>query len=454
MDRTTARLARYVAKASFDELSPAAVDAALRCVVDSIGCAIGAFHGEPVRIARELAKVSRGDPCARILGTNEATSMEMAAFANGAMIRYLDCNDTFISQGAGHPSDMLSAVLAVADATRSTGRDFLCAVVVAYEIFGTLARIVPIRSRGWDQGVFVVLGSAAAAAKLLGLPESRIGEALAIAVTANVPTRQTRSGELSMWKGCATAASAKAGVFAAQLAQRGMTGPTAAFEGRHGVWEQVTGRFDLPAMPGNPFAVEASSLKFFASEYHSQAPLWLALELRERLRVADIDSIHIATYHTAYSEIGSEPEKWLPRTRETADHSLPYLFAIALRDGRLDEDSFSDRNLADPGLAALMQRISVAERPAFTERYPDALISEIAVTLRDGRRIVERIDHPKGHTRNPMTRDEVAMKFASLCAPVLRSHRELLETLWRIPSLPDLSALFRGSVIDGGESPS
>ena len=111
-----------------------------------------------------------------------------------------------------------------------------------------------------------------------GRVQVMLGVAAALAVTAHVPTRQTRSGELSMWKGCATAASAKAGVFAAQLAQLGMTGPTAAFEGRHGVWEQVTGRFDLPAIPGDPFVVEEANLKFFPSEYHSQAPLWLALK--------------------------------------------------------------------------------------------------------------------------------------------------------------------------------
>jgi 2-methylcitrate dehydratase len=239
-----------------------------------------------------------------------------------------------------------------------------------------------------------------------------------------------------MWKGCATAASAQAGVFAALLAREGMTGPTAAFEGRHGLCEQVTGPFELGPLGGDgvPFGIERTNLKFFPSEYHSQAPLWIALELREKVRVEDIESIDVETYYTAYSEIGSEPEKWEPKTRETADHSLPYLLALGLSDGRIDAESFSEARIGDPALRALMQRIRIAENPAYTREFPAKLMTRIEVTLRSGERVEGLASYPKGHAKNPMSDADVESKFAGLANDVLEPARRerLLRALWNI----------------------
>ena len=368
--------------------------------------------------------------------------MEMAAFANTAMVRYLDCNDTYISKGSGHPSDMIPACLAVAEAHRASGKDTLVAIAAAYEVFTGLADVVALRERGWDQGIFVVLGSAAGAAKLLGLTNEQTGNALAIAVSGNVATRQTRSGELSMWKGCATAAAARAGVFSALLACEGMTGPTAAFEGRHGVWDQVTGPFQLGRLGGEgvAFGIERTHLKFFPSEYHSQAPLWMALELRSKVRVEEIEAINVQTYYTAYSEIGSEPEKWDPQTRETADHSLPYLLALALTDGRITADSFSPKRMRDPELRQLMRGISIAENPEFTRQYPSKMVSEIEVLTRSGQRLVETASYPKGHAMNPMSDAEVESKFADLSENLLTSgqRESILRALWDIDQVADI----------------
>ena len=295
VDKTTQVLASYVASLEFKHLPADAVRQIKKTLIDTIGCGIGGYSSEPASIARRIAAGNTGQPPASILGSGTLTSMEMAAFANTAMVRYLDCNDTYISKGSGHPSDMIPACLAVAEARRASGRDTLVAIAAAYEVFTALADVVALRERGWDQGIYVVLGSAAGAAKLLGLTTEQIGHALAIAVSGNVATRQTRSGELSMWKGCATAAAARAGVFSALLASEGMTGPTAAFEGRHGVWDQVTGPFDLGRLGGEgvAFGIERTNLKFFPSEYHSQAPLWIALELRKKVRVEQIAAIKL-----------------------------------------------------------------------------------------------------------------------------------------------------------------
>src|SRR5207244_2663818 len=335
----------------------------------------------------------------RLLGDGRATTPEAAAFAGSVMIRFLDANDTYITRGSGHPSDMLGAILAAAEMQGASGKDFLLATVAGYEVFGALADRVALRDRGWDQGVFVAPASAAGAGLVLGLSVPEMADAIAIAVTANVATRQTRAGDLAMWKGCATAVAAKAGLFAAQLAKAGMTGPTAAFEGRHGMWEQVTGPFELGPLGGGEgsFAIERTNFKFVATEYHAQAPVALALDLRHKVGVAEIEAVDVRIYAMAHSEIGSEPAKWDPQTRETADHSLPYMLAVALTDGQVGPASFEPQRFLDPALRPLMNRIRVLEHPEFTHRFPQALVSEVEIRTATGDRFVERAEYRRGH---------------------------------------------------------
>jgi 2-methylcitrate dehydratase len=425
-------------------LSGSAVKAAKRHIVDTVGCAMGGYRSEPADIARRLARANSGTPSARLIGDGLGTSLQMAAFANAAMVRYLDANDTYISRGSGHPSDVFAAILAAAEARNASGKDLIAGVAAAYEVFGALADQVGIRDRGWDQGIFVAPAVAAGAGLVYGLDAGQTANALAIAVTAYVPTRQTRAGELSMWKGTATAAAACGGLFAAQLASEGMTGPTAAFEGRHGLCEQVTGPFTLGELPSKAgFAIERANLKYYASEYHSQAPLSAALMLREKLQGEEIESVDVQTYWTAYSEIGSEPAKWDPQNRETADHSLPYLLAVALRDGRITPEIFEPERYLDPALRPLMNRIRIAENSEFTKAFPGSLTSEITVTTRSGKRHMERTSYPKGHARNPMSDDDIDRKFRDFSTGVLEAQQadEALGFLWKLEEASEIRRL-------------
>ena len=445
MDKTTETLAEYVTGLTYDKLPESTVHATKKRLLDTIACAIGGYTSEPAQIARRVAANSSGTPPARIFGTGKVTSMEMAAFTNAVMVRYLDFNDTFISKGSGHPSDMIPAILAVAEAQRCSGKETLLGIAIAYEVYTAMADQIGLRDRGWDQGVFAVLAATAGVSKLLKLSTAQTGDALAIAVTANVCTRQTRSGELAMWKGVATAAAVRSAVTAALLAQAGMTGPTAAFEGKDGIWDQVTGKFQLGAMGGGNvgFGIERTNLKFFPSEYHSQAPLAITLELRKKVAIADIEAINVQTYFTAWSEIGSEPEKWNPQTRETADHSMPYLLSLGLADGRVTVNSFSVERMNDPLLKALMAKIRIAENKAFTARFPNELVTQIDVTTRDGKRIVETAQYPKGHAKNPMSDADVEAKFGILCEGLMDKARQgaLLKAVWGIDQAADLSGL-------------
>jgi len=452
MDQTTDTLARYVTSLRYEDLSPRTIQEAKRHLIDSLGCAIGGYGSEPALVARRVAPIWSGVPAARLLGEGRSTTPEAAAFANSVMIRFLDANDTYISLGSGHPSDMLGALLAAAELRAASGKDLLLATVAGYEVFGAMADQVTLRDRGWDQGVFIAPASAAGAGSLLGLSPAQMADAIAIAATANVATRQTRAGELSMWKGCATAAAAKAGLFAAQLAGEGMTGPTAAFEGRHGLAEQVTGPLEIGALggPDRPFAIERTNFKFFAAEYHAQAPVAMALSLRDKVKTEEIEAIDVQIYAMAHSEIGSEPAKWDPKTRETADHSLPYMLAVALRDGRLTPASFESQRYLDASLRPLMNRIRVSESPELTRRFPQELGSQIDVVTRSGQRFTERAIYPKGHRQNPMTDADVERKFRDLSADVLGAARAdaALHALWHLDQAPRIGPVLDALTVD------
>ena len=453
MDKTTEGIARYVTALRYEDLSAAAVHTTKKLLIDAIGCAIGGYHGEPSAIARRLADETSAKRPARVLGSGALTSMEAAAFANSVMVRYLDFNDTYTSIGEGHPSDAISAVLAVADAHGLGGKETLLGMAAAYEIYNALCDATSLRDKGWDHGYFVAFAAAVGAGKLLGLTLDEMGHAIALAAGPNVPTRQTRSGELSMWKGCACAASARAGVFAALLARQGMSGPSEAFEGRHGVFDQVTRPFVLPPLggKGRAFGVERTGIKFFPTEYHSQVPLDLILKLRGQVSPDNVDHVHAETYNLAWSEIGSEPAKWDPQTRETADHSLPYMLAAALQDGAISVATFDEARIRDPGLRPLMNRIKVSENPEFTRAFPQAMMNRIEIVAKSGERYVASGRYPRGHAENPLSDAEVEQKYRALCKGLLPDARceALLNALWRLEEAPAIGSVLERVRIDG-----
>ena len=451
MDDTTKYLSAYAASLAYEELPADAVHEARRRILDSVGCALGAYDAAPCRIARELAPVVQGGGGARILGNGQATSPESAAFANTAMIRYLDCNDSFVSPGGGHPSDMLPALLAAAEVAGAPGRTVITALVLAYEIYGQFADRFATREKGWDQGLFIGLASACAAGRVLGLSEERLAHAISMTAVSQVPLGQTRVGELSMWKGCATAMAVRNGVFAALLARGGMSGPPEPFEGRSGLFEQVTGPLQLDgfgdARAGVPFKLTETSIKYFPAQIHTQAGAAMALELRDELNLDDIERIRIPTYRVAVRNAAGEPEKWDPKTRETADHSLPYVVAVALADGALTAASFADERIADPGLRPLMRKVEVSEDADATHRYPAQQRARMEVVLRSGQRLTRAADYPKGHSRNPLSDGELEQKFRGLTTGVLPEPRRvtLLDLLWRFDELENLDALFEAA---------
>jgi 2-methylcitrate dehydratase len=286
------------------------------------------------------------------------------------------------------------------------------------------------------------------------LDEQRTCNALGIAGVTSAALRQSRVGTLSHWKGCAFANAARHGVFAALLAGSGMTGPAPIFEGEKGFQKLISG----PLPIGGPFAAEApstpvpvdgfmilkTSIKYWPVEYHAQSAVDAALQLRTRVGdLGEIESIVVDSHDAAVDIIGSEPQKWRPTSRETADHSLPYIVAVALADGVVTDQQFSTERMRDPELLALVGRVQVRRHRELSGLYPDAVGNIVTIRLRGGRTLTQRVDHASGHAKNPMTDAAVEVKFRAQANPVLGAERAeaLLQWAWKLESAGNVSEL-------------
>ena len=445
------KMATFAQRLAFDDLPRDVVHEVKRRVIDSIGCALGAFDSDPCRIARTVAGLVKSRYPATLLGTGHASAPDLAAFANGTMIRYLDYNDTYLSKEPAHPSDNISAALSVAEAEGRGGRELIASIVIGYEIQCRLCDAAALRTRGWDHVTYGPLSTALVGAKLMGLSETEMVHALGLAGVPNVAMRQTRVGELSMWKGCAFANAARNGIFAALLAKQGMTGPAPLFEGEKGFFRLVSGPFELPTLGGKetPFKIMDTYIKFYPAEYHAQSAIEAALLLRKKLDPKNIAAIEVKTFDVSVEIIGKDPEKWNPRSRETADHSLPYLVAVALMDGAVGLGQFTDARIADPRLRALIQKVSVTDDPEFNRAYPESMPNQVTVKTVDGQSHTLKVTYPKGHPKRPLTDSELEEKFISLAEPRLpkKQIRRLLDRLWKLDAIKKMYDLFSLCVV-------
>ncbi|GIW87328.1 MAG: 2-methylcitrate dehydratase [Isosphaeraceae bacterium] len=425
------RLADFALSTRFEELPPRVVSEAVARWLDTLACAIGALREPAPRIARRTAERASGGYGLELIGGGRSTP-DWTTFSDGVHIRYLDCNDTYLSLEPAHPSDNWSAIRAAGELARRPGSEWIAAAAVAYEVQCRLCDAASIRSRGWDHVTYGTLSSCLAAARLLGLEHRQAVHALGIAGTIGTALRLTRAGELSMWKGCAFASAARSGVFAALLAAEGMTGPAPLFEGEMGFFEQVSGPFSIDMLGGRSDAdwmLPRTSIKFVPAEYHSQSAIAAAFALRPRIGdPRRIRSIRVDTFRVAVEIIAKDPEKWRPLTRETADHSLPYCTAVALLDGEITARQFSPERLADPFLRDLVSRTEVVEDRHYTAMYPIHTPNRIVVTLDDGQVLEQEYIDPPGHDKNPLTQEGLRAKFDGLVIPELGT--ESARAIW------------------------
>jgi 2-methylcitrate dehydratase len=461
MNKTLAhQLADYACALRCEDLSKNVVHEVKRRVIDSLGCALGAWKEEPCAIARRVASDFSAKQGSTIIGTTHKAPPDWTAFANGCCIRYFDYNDTYLSKEPAHPSDNISAALAAAESVGASGRELITAIALAYEVQCRFCDAASIRARGWDHVTYGAFSTALACAKLMKLDPQKTRQAVNIAGVASAAMRQARVGELSHWKGVAFANAARHGVFAALLARAGMTGPGPIFEGQMGFEKQlgvslgnVGEKFTVPigkTAEGPASMILRTSIKFWPAEYHSQSAIEAALFLREQIgKSVEVKSMTIESHDASVDIIGSEAEKWKPETRETADHSLPYITAVALIDGEVTEKQFQPGRFKHPDIWRFLENVKVERNTELSGLYPAAVANIVHLELADGRRLTKRVDYPLGHAKNPLKDSQVEEKFTVLVEPMLGRDRarKVIDIVWKLDHATNVDELMRACVI-------
>ena len=442
-------LAAFVIDAGFEDFSEPALQQLKIRVLDSLGCAIGALDGDPIRMIRSHLDDFGGSEHCTLIGGGR-TAPDRAAFYNGALVRYLDFNDSYLAKGETcHPSDNLGAVLAATEYAGLGGKEFLTALAVAYQVQARLSDVAPVRAKGFDHTTQGSYGAAAGVSKALGLDAYQTANAIAIAGTAFNALRVTRTGELSHWKGLAYPNTGFGATHAAFLAMRGISGPPEVFEGNKGFMDSIAGPFEIDWSKEDLERVNRTIIKKYNAEIHSQSAIEGLLELQAEhgFAAAAVDRLQIDIFEVAYHIIGGgeEGDKTVVRTKEEADHSLHYMVSVALLDGQLMPEQYGPERIVRDDVQALLRKVKVQPDDGFTARFPGEMPCRVRVALHGGDTLaVEKQDYEGFHTR-PMTWETVVGKFESLSTPYtdksLRS--EITEAVAELESIPvsDLAGL-------------
>jgi 2-methylcitrate dehydratase len=415
------QLATFAVQTRYEDLTEQARHQLKIRILDALGCALGALEGPPVKMLQAQIEDFGGRPLVSLIGGNK-TAPDRAALYNSALVRYLDYNDSYIaSKETCHPSDNLGAVLAASEYAHRNGKEFLTALALAYQVQCRLSDAAPVRAKGFDHTTQGAYSVAAGVARALGLDQRGVANAVAMSGTAYNALRVTRTGSLSNWKGLAFPNTAFGATHAAFLAMRGVTGPLEVFEGNKGLMEAITGHFELDWSKETLEAVRRTSVKKYNAEFHSQSTLEGILELRaaHHVRPEEIEAIKIDIFDVAYHIIGGgeEGDKRRVRTKEEADHSLPYMVAVALLDGDVSPAQYAPERIVREDVQSLLPRVEIQPDEALSKRFPAEMPCRITITLKGGRTLrVEKQDYEGFYTR-PMSWEKTAAKFELLAAP-------------------------------------
>ena len=366
-------------------------------IVDSLFVSYGARNSDAVKKSKDGLLPSSGRKNAPIYYDNRTAAVDVATYLNGCMTRYLDYNDTYLSKEALHPSDNVPPILSYAYSLDADGLEVIRALAASYQVVGAFADAFSIRDKGWDHVTYISISSAAGLGVLNNFEKSKFINNLNLAINNNISLRQTRAGELSMWKGCTAANAARNSVFAALLASEGFTGPSPIFEGEMGFFKQITGKIGIDLEKNR---VVRTMIKNFPVEYHAMSAIEAALSIKDQMNGEKIKSVKVDTFSVAHKIIVKDPEKLRPKTKETADHSLPYMIAYTLLYGAPDPSSFEPRYLNDKKILDVIDSTKFEVTKEFDSMYPEYLPVKISVNT-DSSEYEKEVTVPKGHFRNP-----------------------------------------------------
>ncbi len=421
----TATMSQWAAGLRFEDLAPEAVYQAKRFLLDSMGCALGGYQQNDVMIALDVLNEIAGPGTATVIGTGLHVDAVSASLANALMIRCMDYNDIYWKQDPCHPSDIFPAALACCERTSSDGRELIVGLVLGHEFEMRLceAAFPGIRERGWHHATLTALVSPIVAGRMLHLDWQKIQHAIGISASARATFGAVTAGKLTMMKNTVDPLATQSGVLAALLAEKGYTGPEHVIDGKEGIVHCFGPEWKLDVLTdglGESWRITQCGMKAFPTEALTHTPISAVLQL---VKDNDLEPQRIARVHIRTTARGadilSDPSKYDPHTKETADHSLPYVIAAAIAERQVTPVQFTPEKINDPLIREQLKKVVVVADTEIEKVFPALQRVIVSIRTTDGSEFMTQLDYPKGDPRNPLSDQEVEEKFEALAEPVM-----------------------------------
>jgi 2-methylcitrate dehydratase len=450
-EKITATMARWAASLRFEDLSPAAVREAKRFLLDSLGCALGGYLQHDVKIALDVLRETAGRGPATVIGTGARLDPVSASLANALMVRVMDYNDIYWKQDPSHPSDIIPAAIACCERSGSDGRELIVGIALGHEFEQRMceAALPGIRERGWHHATLTAFVSPIVAGRALHLPWEAIQHAIGIAASHHATLGAVTAGKLTMMKNTVDPMATQAGVLAALLAERGYTGPEHVIDGKEGLVRCLGPEWRLDVLTeglGASWRITQCGMKAFPTEALTHTPISAVLDLvhQHDLKPEQIGKVHIRSLARA-ADILADPSKYDPRSKETADHSLPYVIAAAIVDRQVTPQQFTQAKINDPKIRAQLRKVEVVADPEIEKVFPALQRVIVTIFTSDGREFSRQLDYPKGDPRNPLSDREIEEKFDALAGPVLTAagRAKVKDAVWNLEKLSTVTDLMR-----------
>jgi len=447
----TATMAQWAARLRYEDLSPDAVYQCKRFLLDSLGCALGGYGQRDVKVALQVLEEVAGKGRATVVGTGKKVDPVSASLANALMIRVMDYNDIYWRQDPSHPSDIIPAALACCERVEGDGRELIVGIALGHEFEMRFceAAFPGIRERGWHHATLTAFVSPIVAGRALHLGWEQIQHAIGISASRHATLGAVTAGKLTMMKNTVDPMATQSGVFAALLAEKGYTGPEHVVDGKEGLTHVFGPEWKLNLLTqglGGSWRITQCGMKAFPTEALTHTPISAVLDLVKQhdWKPEQVEKIQIRSLARA-ADILSDPSKYDPRTKETADHSLPYVIAAALVDRQVTPRQFNMDRIMDPVVRAQLNKVEVVADPEIEKVFP--ALQRVIVKVRgvSGEEFVKQIDYPKGDPRNPLTDAEVEEKFAALADGVLSkgAQAKVRDAVWKLERIGPISKLMK-----------
>ena len=452
METISQRWARFALELDYEKIPQKAINETKRFLLDSIGCAFAALNNKDTQAAYHYIQDLGGNKQATVIGWGTKANLPQSTLINSLLIRALDYNDIYWEQDPSHPSDIIPAILSTGEFKKKSGKDILLGIILAYELEMRLcqAAFPGVREIGWHHATLTQFVSPVVAGRMLDLDEEKIVAAIGISGSSHYTLGGVVAGHLTNMKNAADPFAVEAGVRAALLADKGYTGSVEVFEGKEGLFE-VFGKIKwdkdiLIKGLGDSFLINQCGYKAFPTEALTHQPITAALEVMQENQVnpQDIEEILVETT-TRGADILSDPSKYKPATKETADHSLPYCIAVAVAKGNVLPSDFKEEALRDSLVWSLLDRIKVIANPEIDRLFPKIKRAIVTIKTSNGT-YKKQEDFAKGQPERPLSDEDVISKFKANSEKEISSARmkEIIKTtqeLEKIDNIEDYMSL-------------